>query len=62
MSNGFNKPRVVVNKDKLNDIIRKYKKVKKYMRSNLFTVKTIDGNETYVSDLIKEAEEDPPFQ
>jgi hypothetical protein len=62
MTEGFNKPRVILNKDKLNGIIRKYKKIKKYMRSNLFTVKTIDGSETYVSELIKEAEEDPPFQ
>lgn len=61
MNQGFDKPKAVVNKDELNKIIRKYKKAKKYMRSNLFTVKNIDGSEEYISGLIKEAEEDPPF-
>ena len=38
-------------------LIKKYKKTKKYMRSNLFAVKTMDGTEQYVSQLMKEAEE-----
>jgi hypothetical protein len=61
MTQGFNKPKAIVNKDELNKIIRKYKKAKKYMRSPLFTVKTIDGTEDYISGLIKEAEKDPDF-
>jgi len=58
MTGGFDgKARVNVNAEELAKIIKKYKKVKKYMRSPLYTVKTMDGTEKYVSELIKEAEE-----
>lgn len=59
MSNGFDKPNVVIYKDEVQDLIKKYKKIKKYMKSSLFQIKTMDGNETLVSNLIKEYEEDP---
>ena len=66
MSTGFGaekvksgKAVVVVNEDEVNKLLKKYKKVKKYMKSSLFAVKTIDGTESYVSELIKEAEENP---
>jgi hypothetical protein len=59
MSNGFDKPNVVIYKDEVQDLIKKYKKIKKYMKSSLFKIKTMDGNETLVSNLIKEYEEDP---
>ena len=59
MSNGFNKPNVIIYKDEVKDLIKKYKKIKKYMKSPLYQIKTIDGNETLVSNLIKEYEEDP---
>ena len=35
----------------------RYKRTKKYMKSNLFAVKTMDGTEKYVSELLKEANE-----
>lgn len=59
MSNGFDKPNVVIYKDEVRDLIKKYKKIKKYMKSSLYQIKTMDGNETLVSNLIKEYEEDP---
>lgn len=59
MSDGFSKPNVVVYKDEVQDLIKKYKKIKKYMKSSLFEIKTIDGNETLVSNLIKEYEQNP---
>jgi hypothetical protein len=59
MSNGFNKPNVIIYKDEVKDLIKKYKKIKKYMKSPLYQIKTMDGNETLVSNLIKEYEEDP---
>jgi hypothetical protein len=59
MSNGFDKPNVVIYKDEVQNLIKKYKKIKKYMKSSLFQIKTMDGNETLVSNLIKEHEEDP---
>jgi len=59
MSEGFSKEKIEVsiNKDEINNIIKKYKKIKKYQRSPLFEVKTMDGTETYVSKLIQEAQE-----
>jgi len=61
MSEGFNdgKAKVNVNVDELAKILKKYKKLNKYKRSTLFTVKTIDGTETVMSSLVKEAEENP---
>lgn len=60
MSAGFNnKVKVNVNVDEIDTILKKYKKIKKYQKSSLYAVKVIDGTETLVSSLIKEAEEDP---
>ena len=42
--------------DQVQELLKKYKKVKRYQKSNLFTIKTMDGTEEYVSQLIKEAE------
>lgn len=43
----------------IDKLLRDYKKIKKYMKSPLFAVKTIDGNEEIVSSLLKEAEDNP---
>lgn len=48
---------VTVNEQEVEKLIKKYKKIKKYMRSPLFAVKTMDGTEQVVSDLLKEFEE-----
>lgn len=61
MSDGF-KAKVNVNKQELNKIISKYKKIKKYMRSAIYDARTMDGTETYVSNLVKEGQEDPPVE
>jgi hypothetical protein len=50
---------VVINDNEVDKLLKKYKKIKKYMKSPLFTVKTMDGTENYVSQLIKEAKENP---
>lgn len=57
MSNGF---KVSINKDEINKLIKKYKKAKKIMKSNLYQVQVMDGTETYISGLINEAQTDPP--
>jgi len=59
MSEGFSEENieVAINKNEVKKLLKKYKKVKKYMRSPLFAVKTMDGTETYVSELLKESEE-----
>jgi len=60
MSTGFdNKENVIIYKDEVQNLIKKYKKIKKYMKSPLYQIKTMDGTESLVSDLIKEYEEDP---
>ena len=61
MSEGFqdNKLKVgfKISTDEVQKLLKQYKKVKKYMKSPLFAVKTMDGTEKYVSELLKEAEE-----
>tara|TARA_B100001057_G_scaffold149042_1_gene148967 strand:- start:748 stop:927 length:180 start_codon:yes stop_codon:yes gene_type:complete len=49
--------KVEMNADEYKKLIKKYKKTKKYMKSNLFAVKTMDGTEKFVSQLMKEAEQ-----
>ena len=59
MSEGFSEEKieVAINKNEIKKLLKEYKKIKKYMRSPLFAVKTMDGTESYVSELLKEAEE-----
>jgi hypothetical protein len=61
MSEGFNsgKVKVTIDQDEVQKLLKEYKKIKKYMKSPLFTVKTMDGTEKVVSSLLKEAEENP---
>ncbi len=49
--------KVEMNADEYKKLIKKYKKTKKYMKSNLFAIKTMDGTEKFVSQLMKEAEQ-----
>ncbi len=59
MSNGFdiNFEGLDMNPDGVQDLLRKYKKIKKYQKSNLFAVKTIDGTENIISEMIRETRE-----
>lgn len=50
---------VKMNLDHLKDVKKKYKKIQKYMKSSLFAVKVMDGNEKIVSKLLKEFEDNP---
>ena len=38
---------------------KKYKKIRKYMKSSLFAIKVMDGEEKVVSKLLKEFEDNP---
>jgi len=49
--------KVEINKDEYKKVLKKYKKIKKYMKSNLFEIKMMDGTEKLVSELTKEANE-----
>lgn len=59
MSEGFSEENleVAINKDEVGKLLKKYKKIKKYMRSPLFTVKTLDGTEKLVSGLLKDLDD-----
>jgi signal recognition particle GTPase len=61
MSEGFKdnkvKVGVEISTDEVEKLLKQYKKVKRYMKSPLYAVKTMDGTEKYVSELLKEAEE-----
>lgn len=59
MTEGFSEEKieVAIYKDEVKKLLKKYKKIKKYQKSSIFEVKTMDGTETYVSKLIKEAED-----
>ena len=50
---------IKVNLDNIDIILKQYKKIKKYQKSSLYAIKTMDGTEDIVSSLIKEAEENP---
>jgi len=43
-----------VNADEVKNLKKKYKKLKKYMRSSLYEIKVMDGNEKTISNLLKE--------
>ena len=43
-----------VNADYVKNLKKKYKKLKKYMRSSLYEIKIMDGNEKTITNLLKE--------
>ena len=50
---------ITIDFDYVDVILKQYKKIKKYKKSSLYTIKTMDGTETLISSLIKEAEDNP---
>ena len=44
-----------MNPDQVQSLLKKYKKIKRYQKSSLFTIKTMDGTEDYISKMIEEA-------
>lgn len=48
------KATVIVNDSEVQKLLKQYKNIKKYMKSSLYEIKTMDGTETAVSNLIKE--------
>lgn len=61
MTDGFGdgKARVVIDDDEVGKLLKKYKKIKKYMKSSIFQVKTMNGTEEMVKGLIEEYEKNP---
>ena len=49
---------VSINKDAVQDVLKVYKRIKRYQRSSIFQIKSMDGTETRISNLLKGLEED----
>lgn len=58
MSKGFD-VEFEVPKEQIDILLKEYKKLKKYKKSNLFTIEKLDGKDTIIDQLTREAEEDP---
>ena len=58
MSEGFN-VEIEMPKSEIDNLLKKYKKLKKYQKSSLFAVKKIDGTENLISKMIDEYNQDP---
>jgi hypothetical protein len=59
MSDGFvDNVEFELPQEQINKLLKSYKKIKKYQKSSLFAIKTIDGTEDVVSKMIEEAEEE----
>ena len=62
MTKGFGKDDVKVEfeipQEQIDVLLKKYKKIKKYQKSNLYQVMTMDGTESVVSKMIEEAKEE----
>ena len=48
---------VNINPDEMQKVMKKYKKLKKYMKSSLFEIKKLDGNEEIISKLVEGVED-----
>ena len=60
MSKGF-EVEIEMPSDDIKKLLKQYKKVKKYQKSSIFAVKTMDGSEEIVSKMIEEAQELGPL-
>jgi len=43
-----------IDPDEVKKVMKKYKKLKKYMKSSLFEIKKLDGNEEVISKLLED--------
>lgn len=50
---------VEMNLDAIREVRKQYKKVKRYMRSSIYTIAMMDGREQIVSRLLKDQEDNP---
>jgi hypothetical protein len=45
---------IKINYDEVNKLTKEYKKLKKYMKTNLYEIQTLSGQETKISKLLKD--------
>ena len=50
---------IEMNLDAIKEVKKQYKKIKRYMRSSIYTIAMLDGTEKRVSDLIRDQEDNP---
>ena len=50
---------IEMNLDALKEVKKQYKKIKRYMRSSIYTVAMMDGREQIVSRSLKDQEDNP---
>lgn len=50
---------VEMNLDAIKEVRKQYKKIKRYMRSSIYTIAMMDGREQIVSRLLKDQEDNP---
>jgi len=50
---------IEMNLDAIRDVKKQYKKIKRYMRSSIYTIAMLDGREQIVSRLLKDQEDNP---
>ena len=50
----YNKNGIRINPEEINNVTKEYKKLKKYMKTNIYKIKDISGQETIISKLIDE--------
>ena len=43
--------------EEIDALLKKYKKLNKYRKSNIFAIKTMDGSEDIISSLVEESED-----
>jgi len=58
MSKGFDVEFEMPQED-IKQLLKEYKKLKKYQKSSLFAVKCMDGTENVISKMIKDLEDNP---
>jgi len=58
MSKGFDVEFDLPQED-MDKLLKKYKKLKKYQKSSLFAIKTIDGTENVISKMVQEVDDNP---
>jgi len=62
MNKGFNKDFDVefeIQKKDIDNLLKKYKKIKKYQKSSFHEIEKLNGNITIIDEMIQESKEDP---
>jgi hypothetical protein len=54
MSEGFSEEKieVAINKDEVKNLLKRYKKLKKYQKSSIFEIEKLSGKETRIDKLV----------